>query len=236
MLKTSVISIFCILIITTVSPVYAVSDWDRAVEVYSESAELKPYRMVIFSETYDGKGNLEKTEEQVYRLSYDSSGETVQQLLRATEDGKDITVKKLRELEKNDGKSRGGPPEGTDTEGMQKHPLDPGIQEDVYAVNTGRSEYRNNQYCTVWEFKIRLNDKYNGIGTVWINKQNGQAVSIEYRIEPLFPFVEEMNIGLEYKTGDSRQWVLDQLKMSGKVNMLIIKRRFEAITSFSDYR
>lgn len=233
-MKKKLLSIIVIIIAST--PVFALSDWDKAVDVYRETADLKPYRMTVYSETFDRKGRLEKSETLVYSLTYNADGESEQQLIRAEENGEDITEKKRQDLEKNPGRGRGGNESSENMEGMDKHPLDPEVQPDITAVDSGKDEYRGGRLCSVWDFTLQLNEKYTGIGTAWIDTESGRAVSIEYRIEPLFPFVEEMNIGMEFETDKNKIWVLDELKMAGRVNLIVMKKSFDSITSFSDYR
>ena len=75
--------------------------------------------MTIYSETFDGRGNLEKIEEQFFDLDYSNGpDEPESRLISAFEDGKDVTDKKRKELEKGD--RRGGPPGGEDMEGMDR--------------------------------------------------------------------------------------------------------------------
>lgn len=211
------------------------SAWDQAVLIFDEYSVFKPYKMNVYSETYNRKEELEKTEELSYILSYDPNGETESKLIQAIENGIDITEKKRKELEKGSG--RGGPGSSSEKmEGMDKIPLDPEVQKDVTAVDTGLTEYKNNKKCSVWEFTIQLNDKYKGIGTAWINAKTGEAVSLSYSFEPLFPFVENMSLILDFETDSEELWYLERLKMEGSINMLIIKKRFDSITTFSDYR
>ena len=211
------------------------SNWDRAVEIFGKTSELKPYKMSTRSQTFNGKGQLEKTEEQTFLLDYSVDPDSPErELIMAIEDGIDITAERRKELEK--GHSGGGPPPGADMEGMDLMPLDPAEQHRISPVFSGRTEYKNGIRCELWDFEAVLNDKYTGIGTAWINTETGAAVSIEYRIEPLFPFVEEMEIGVEFSADHADRWVLNKLTMNGKVNMLIMKRQFVAVTEFSDYR
>ena len=62
-------------------------------------------------------------------------GDVEQRLIKAMEDGEDITEKKWKELEKSSSRYRGSPP--GDMEGMDKHPLDPENQRDVTASDSG---------------------------------------------------------------------------------------------------
>ena len=208
--------------------------WDEAVSIFETYSGLRPHRMEIISKTFDGRGNLEKTEQQVLSLDYGPDGEIAgSRLIKAVEDGRDITEEKRKSF-------RFGPPEGhgggRNSDGMDKHPLDPAVQNDVIAAWSGRSEYKNGRSCKVWDFEIKLNSKYTGIGTAWLAAESGEAVSIEYYIDPLFPFVEAMNIGMDFKNDPGGRWLMDRMRMNGRVNMIIMKKTFDAVTIFSDYR
>ena len=101
----------------------------------------------------------------------------------ALENGEDITEKKRRQQERgSEHPRRGGP--GGNMEEMMKHPLDPEFQNDVEASDTGRTEYSRGKLCSVWNFSIKLNDKYSGRGTAWLDAETGEAVSMNYEIEP----------------------------------------------------
>ena len=224
-----------VLFVLSVITFSAYADWNTAVDVFRNNADLKPHIMKVYSETYNRKGELEKTETVTYRLRYNSSGESESEMLSAYEDGKDVTEQKRKELENGRGnRGRSGPE--SEMEGIDKHPLDPEVQNDVSVLDTGKKEAKIGRTCSVWNFEISLNDKYSGLGTAWLDVQSSEAVAIEYRIEPLFPFVEEMNIEMEFGTGSSDSWFMDKLKMSGKINMLIMKKGFNSVTTFSDYR
>lgn len=227
--------IFLILILTSITSAAWSSNWDRAVEIYGETSRLKPYKMNIHSKTFDGQGRLEKTEEQFFILDYNEDSEFPEsELILAIEDGRDITVQKRKEYERNH--NMGGPPPGVETEGMDLMPLDPGEQHRVSPAYSGRTEYKNGTRCEVWNFEAVLNDKHKGVGTVWINSETGAALSMEYSIEPLFPFVEDMSIGMEFSSDHLNRWVLDKFLMDGRVNFLVMKRTFNTVTEFSDYR
>ena len=219
----------------TASFTISASTWDSAVAIFGANAVIKPHRMEIISKTFDRKGRLEKTEELAYRLNYTGEDDRPkQELIKAVEDGVDITEKRLKELEKGSRHGEGGP--GGEMEGMDKNPLDPEVQQDVTAVNTGKYEYKNGILCSVWNFEVVLNDKYNGVGKAWLNKETSEAVSMEYHIDPLFPFVDEMNIGMNFIINSKEQWIMNRLEMSGKINMLVMKKSFDSVTTFADYR
>jgi len=231
-LKIKKSAIFSILLLSTALPLAAEATWDTAVSYYKESQELKPYSMGVLSKTYNGKGEIEKTEEMMYALNYNAQGETVSELIRALEDGKDITEQKKKENRNNQG--RGGPP--GESEDYRKSPLDPALQNDVTAFDTGMIQYKQGQRCTVWEFRLKLNSSHDAAGKAWISTETGAAVSLKYRLEPNFPFVEEMNISLDYRTDNSNRFLLEQLRFDGRVNLIIMKKSFVSVTSFSDYR
>jgi hypothetical protein len=119
---------------------------------------------------------------------------------------------------------------------MDKIPLDPDVQNDLKAYNTGRIEYKRGFRCEVWDFNLKLNDKYSADGIAWLNTQGGEAVSFEYSLEPSFPFVEEIIITLNYITDSAGRWYMEEMRFTGKANIIIMKKSFDALTSFSDYR
>ena len=45
-----------------------------------------------------------------------------------------------------------------------------------------------------------------------------------------------MNIGMDFDSDSNGLWVLDRMSMSARVNMLIMKKSFDAVTRFYDYR
>jgi hypothetical protein len=213
--------------------IYAEASWSSAVGYFNLGKDLNPHRMNVLSKTYNGKGEIEKTEEMLYLLSYDADGESVNELIRAIENGKDITEKKKKETSRH-GERGGGPP--GNSEDFQKSPLDPDLQDDVSASDTGIIQYKAGERCVVWNFRMKLNNDLNAVGKAWISEKTGAAVSLIYQLEPDFPFVEEMNIGLNYITDGSGRWLLDELHFDGRINMIIMKKSFDSVTSFSDYR
>lgn len=226
MKKAAALSFF---ILTIILPAAAVdAGWDTAVSFYRSEPEQKPYRMEILSKSYNRKGEIEKTEKMLFSLSYDADGEMESTLLRATEDGKDITDKKKNERQRHSG---GGPPEGFD-----KNPFDPAVQQDIIVADTHIIQYKNGKRCALWDFQLKLNDDYDAVGSAWIDLKTGAAVSIEYYLEPNYPFVEEMNITLNYITDDDGHWLLDELRFAGRINIVIMKKIFDSTTNFYDYR
>ncbi|HAK44319.1 MAG TPA: hypothetical protein DCO79_00120 [Spirochaeta sp.] len=229
-MKKIVLVMFFILMATTIQA----SNWHTAVEIYGNSVDLKPYKLSILSQTFDRKGQLEKTEELTFHLDYSLDEDNPErELILALEDGKDVTEEKRKELAKGRGDSNGPP---GNMEDMQKMPLDPAVQTDVSSFFSGRTEIRNGITCEVWNFEIILNDKYTGVGTAWLIPSTGAAASLEYRIEPLFHFVEEMNMGMEFGDDLSDRWVMHSMNMAGKINMLVMKKGFKSIIEFDDYR
>ena len=101
---------------------------------------------------------------------------------------------------------------------------------------SGRREYKNGRSCEIWDFEMKLNKKYTAVGTAWLDPATGSAVSLSYRIEPLFPFVEEMKIAMDFETDAEQRWFLSSMNMAGRVNMIIMKRTFDSVMEFSDYR
>ncbi|MBI9106239.1 MAG: hypothetical protein JEZ04_05790 [Spirochaetales bacterium] len=224
--------ILCIMLFFQAFLAGADSSWNTAVRHYRVSEDLKPHSMKVLSQTFNGKMDLEKTEELIFHLSYDVKGQTISELIQATEDGKDVTEQ--RKNENRNQRGRGGSPTGN-SEGFEKNPLDPAVQSDLTAADTGTTEDKDGERCAVWEFRLKLNNNHDAVGKTWISLKTGAAVSLEYSIEPNFPFVEEMSIGMNYKVDSMGRWLMKEMRFKGRVNMIIMKKNFDAITSFSDY-
>ena len=215
----------------SIVPIAAEASWNTAVSRFSSSEELRPYKMEVLSRTYNGRGEIEKTENMLFQLSYDANGESINELIWASENGVDVTEKKKKEDRNHSG---GGPP--GNSEGFDKSPFDPANQDDLTASDTGKVQYRRGERCSLWTFRLMLNDDHDAAGRAWISLSTGAAVSLEYQIEPNFPFVDEMNIGLNYTTDSSGHWLLEEFRFEGRVNMIIVKKGFDSVTSFSEYR
>ncbi len=207
--------------------------WTRAVEYFAANEGLRPGTMHVQSKTFDRKDKLEKDETQYYMLSYDLEGQPETELIKAIENGVDITEKKKEEIEVS-GASRNRR-SGGDGEEFNKSPLDPDFQNSITAIDSGNKEYRNGQLCSVWAFEFLLNDKYTAVGKAWLNPANGAAVSLEYTLTPEYPFTENVIIRIDYTLEESGKWYADKFIFRGTMNLIVMKKRFDTTSTFSDY-
>lgn len=208
--------------------------WQKAVEFFADNEGLRPGTMHVRSLTFDRKDKLEKEESQLYNLSYDSQGQPETELIQAVENGEDITEKKIEDIEVS-GASRNRR-SGGDGEEFNKSPLDPEFQNSINATNSGISEYRDGQLCSVWDFEFVLNEKYTAIGKAWLNPANGAAVSLEYTLTPEYPFTENVMIRIDYTLEDSGKWYARKFIFRGTMDLIVMKKRFDTTSTFSDYR
>ena len=86
-------AVLVFLLLFPACPLFAAAGWEAAVRIFADNTQLHPYMMKTSSKTFDRNRQLEKTEEQVFRLSYENGFESpTSTLILATEDGRDITV------------------------------------------------------------------------------------------------------------------------------------------------
>ncbi len=198
--------------------------WSRAEAAWKIGAAYAPTGMVVVSTELDGKGKATKTEELEYRISYEG-GTARPELVRAVENGKDVTEKRRAA----DAKSKDAAREDDgrmfeDTvpfSGLARPKLERG---DATPRDGGlRAAYR-------------IKDRESGYAGFANFGAGGDAESLDYRSDPLPDMVTRMEGRIGFERLADGALVVSSCAMEGEAVILFVKKGFRMTMRFTGYR
>ena len=219
--------------------------WNRAVSTFAGNRLLAPGHVKASFSLLDGKGEAKQSNENEIRYFLDNQGRIQSELVRALENGQDVTVKARAEADlrkKNPDKKQKN--EQSMTFKLSDVPFDPAKQDLVNVKPISEKTDLYGYSCRRFDFSLRLagsatmDGKKNSVtlrGMAWIDENNGCPVKLEYATDPLPAKVKSLWTVYTYGPGPHGEWLLKEIAVEGVGGFLFIKKKFRTHVDLSDY-
>lgn len=199
--------------------------WGRAVELTRASVGWMPGSASFLLQLVDDKGLPQDTWESWYTLGPGDSGSVTMEVVKASHNGNDTTARE----QENQRKSRREPPTRWD------NPFDPGMQGQVTAAPTGKTEQIDGRSCTLYDFTFRKDERSTLVGTAWVDTASGAPVQARYTASPLPRGVFSLTTTLRFAKGPTGEGFLQEALVEGVGGVLFIKRTFRSVVTVGAY-
>lgn len=222
--------------------------WRRAVVVFEANRHLHPGWVRASFAIVDDKGKPKRTSEREMRYSLDGQGKVQAELVRALDNGRDVTAR-ARSAFRPD-KGEGGGRDAREGEGGQASvslgdvPFAAEKQEQVEVLPRPETAALFGMTCRRFDFTLRLplagSSRAKGKtvslrGMAWIDEEGGRPIKLEFAPDPLPGKVKSLWTVFTYGPGAGGEWLLKEISGEGASGFLFIKRRFRSRIELDEY-
>jgi hypothetical protein len=222
--------------------------WRRAVAVFEANKHLVPGRVRASFAIVDDKGKPKRTSEREMRYALDAQGRVQAELVRALDDGRDVTAKARSALRRQRGDGDG--PDAREGESGRASfslgdvPFAADKQEQVEVLARPETAALFGMTCRRFDFAMRLPLAGSGRGKgksvslrgmAWIDEEGGRPVKLEFAPDPLPSKVKSLWTVFTYGPGAGSEWLLKEISGEGAGGFLFIKKRFRSHVALSDH-
>lgn len=222
--------------------------WRQAVAVFEANKHLVPGRVRAFFALVDDKGKPKRTSEREMRYSLDGQGKVRAELVRALDDGRDVTAKARSAFRRNedneDGRNARQGQGRRASVSLSDVPFAAERQEHVEVVARPETAEMFGMTCRRFDFSMSLplatadgkKDKRVRLrGMAWIAEASASPVKFEFAPDPLPSKVKSLWTVFTYGPGAGSEWLLKEIASEGAGGFLFIKKRFRSRIELSDY-
>ncbi len=200
--------------------------WARLVELAERAPRMAPGEVHTRTETLDKDGAVKGVEDVWLTMASGADGQLVSTLVRAEQDGVDVTDKARRKEEREDGKQFELGPESS--------PFLPENQDRVTATPLSERREYDGYSCRGFDVTVTT-DETTYTGVAWIDEVTALPRRYQYRADPMPPLVQEMQVELTFRPRYQGGWTSQQMVVEGVGGVLIVQKRFRVTISFSDH-
>lgn len=242
-----ILPLICVLALTLGSlckPVFGAprdSLWLKAVALSDKNDNLVPGLMKMHMQEVDKHGkvkDIDKYHEVWSTLRLGEDGEVEYEMVKAIENGEDVTQEeKAKEEEEAGGESE----EAEEDEDSESHsmegynPFDPENQERISLESVGKRDVVNGRNTVVYEFTERTEDDVTIIGKAWLEEHTGVPVRVEYTPDPLPKRVKHMVTTMEYEHIRPDSLIVKHMFVEVTGGILFFKKHFHMNMDFDEY-
>ena len=229
--------------------------WAGAISLFEANDDWVPGSVYMHMQEVDkhGEPKEDKVQEVWTRLYLGEDGEVEAELVKALDNGKDITEEekaRSEEAEAEEAEAReSGNAEGDDDSHDDNGfaitgyvPFDPEHQDGMTVVATGDVEVVGGRNCTVFDFEDdRKGDDEDDdddmvfVGKVWLDAESGAPLKLEYTTDPLPKRVKKMITTVLYDFTAPDTWRAASMSVQATGGFLFIKKHFHMNMTFGDY-
>ncbi len=240
----------CFLLCLPAAAVMSDGLWDRAVQIYDANSNLLPGRIELRLTEYGGRNRRVRNEEHgVYRTLLGDDGSPEVEILQVIRNGEDITD----ERRSDDGGGGGfaslfGPPRGTDVPDDEDtgggfggpgeaSPFDPELQHMVSYSRNSESRLINGRRAAAFSFRQQSTDDPEQFvtGTAWLDMTSGAPLLVESTLDPLPSRLLNTFLFRSHFAERSDGWYLTRLDVDVVAQLLLVRREFESVITFSEH-
>jgi hypothetical protein len=217
--------------------------WERAVAVFDENKDLVPGKVLQKIQELGDDGQVKSETDIETSIALNEAGKVKSTIVRASEDGKDVTAeqrKKAEEAEKKSAKRRSD--EQSHSFSLGDGPFNAERQDDVRVAETKTHETVDGKSCTVFEYSYpdksenRAKNRPAMIrGKAWIDESTGCPAKLQFTSNPLPKHVKSMVTTLRYFENENGSWVLRQMEFDVSGSFLFFGKRMRGDFTFGDY-
>jgi hypothetical protein len=209
--------------------------WNKAVALWSMNDDLVPGLMKMHMQEVDGDGrvkNQDKYHEVWSTLSLGEDGEVHYEVVKAIDDGEDVTQEEKAEQEKE----RDEEDEDSDSHRMEGYsPFDSRRQERISARPVGAGGMVAGRNTMEYEFSEQTKAGVEISGKAWLDAATGAPVKIEYTPDPLPKRVKRMVTTMEYRQPAPDSLIVKSMFVEVTGGILFIKKHFHMNMTFDEY-
>lgn len=217
--------------------------WRKAVKIAgaSEEAGVYPSHVRVFTRVYKSRNRLDSTNEVIYNVHRDSSGENHLELVKMTEDGKDRTAEARAEEKKAERKRKAKNIKGKKDDqsvsiSLNFHPFSPEAQRKVEAHRL-REEELEGRKAILFSFTFRQKNAREMIrGKAWLEAVTGVPLKVVSSPDPLPKHVKSMKTTVIFRVDDKGRWIAEHSLIEARGSFLFISRDVVTRVTFSKYR
>ena len=246
-MKNNLLLALCLLVVSAVAWASPADDgseacWQRGVNAALLSKDHVPGKIYMKFERLDGDGKTKENNEMWLELP---RGEKDARLIKALENGKDVTREELeKERERKEKRKARGKSDGENSINLSSEeivPLLTNAKRPVAHKYLGR-ETRGGVECRVYEFRKEFlqkkGKKEEAIvhhGKIWLDAASGLPVEAAYTYDPLPSMVKQMEMKTAFAAQGEKIFIHSH-EMLIKAGFLFIKKRFRIRFILDGYR
>jgi len=238
--------------------------WLKAVALAGTNARWVPGTIYTRVEEVDDAGKPKHVHEAWMRLYADSTGQVANEIVKAIEDGKDVTEKERassteqalkdaeqRARDEQDLRKR-AKERGITIEQLKKEegkgdvselsirfggptPFDPEIQEQITATRVEASDPPPGGPHVAFEFVEPITPKAVLRGIAWLDAATGAPVELRFSPDPLPSRVKEMAMSVRFTVRPDSAWIPTEMHVDAMGKLLFFKKRFRSLMTFDDH-
>ncbi len=214
--------------------------WSMAVSLAEANTRWVPGTIYMRMQEVDkhGEPKDEGGHEVWTRLYLGEDGEVASEMIKVLDDGEDVTEEERARLA---GEEAGEDDDDGDGGHMTLEgysPFDPGHQDRIVVLATGRQEEVDGRQCFVFEFEDEREGKDREekvLGEAWLEAETGIPLKLGYTTDPLPKRVKKMYTTVLYDYDGPDAWYAGSLSLKATGGILFIKKHFSMSLAFSDY-
>jgi hypothetical protein len=238
--------------------------WQKAVVLAGNNTRWVPGTIYTRVEEVDDAGKPKHVHEAWMRLYADSTGQVANEIVKAIEDGKDVTDKErqtateqaLKEAEQRARDERDlakrAKDRGITVEQLKKEegegdaselsirfggptPFDPEIQEQITASRVEAADPPPGGPHVAFEFVEPISPKTALRGIAWLDAISGAPVELRFSPDPLPSRVKEMAMSVHFTVRPDSAWIPTEMHVDAMGKLLFFKKRFRSLMTFDNH-
>jgi hypothetical protein len=217
--------------------------WRKAMAVYELNKNWVPGRVITHTEMLNKKGEVENTIVMEMTQTMDENGTVHSTIVRAVEDGKDITGE-AREEEKKDREKKKKKGEDVTTKvefsmNSSSSLFHPDAQKNITLEQDEIKTVQDRECVGINFVQIMTGTEKNTpqkkIGTVWLDRETGIPWEMETTFDPLPKRFKEMTSRYIFSVNASGDHTIKKVVMNGAGKFLFMTIRIHSRTEFSEH-
>ena len=211
--------------------------WSKAVQVAAANEGWVPGSVHTLLEVRDGDKKLETTKEIWSKLTKAPDGSPKPQvvIVKATDDGKDVTEQEQKKAKDHLDKQKKAKDEVKEIKLEFSHPFEPNRQGQVKAERTGETRTVQAKTCVGFRWQVTQTEGTIISGTAWLDQDTGVPVQIQFVLDPLPDAVKALETKVTYQTQADGSWLSKEMTIEAKGSLLFFTKYIHTHMVFSDH-
>lgn len=208
--------------------------WDKTLKIIEETDLYYPEKMEVESIMTTMEGEVKNSFYIKYINSFEAEGKLKSEPVKVIRDGKDITKEYIEELKKEEKKEKKKEKEGEKSYSSSDFDVfNKKNQKNLKIVRKGVEKIEGKDYA-IYDFTLKIDNKNNLKGSVWIDLENAKPLKVISTTDPLPKYTKELKTSLYYLEENGKVF-LKKMEMEGWGSFLFYKRKFKMTTLFENY-
>lgn len=215
-------------------PLFSDELWEKTLKIIEETDFYYPEIMEIESIMTTMEGEVKNKFYIKYKNIEEGKGKIKTEPLTVIRDGKDITKEYIEDMKKEERKEK--KKEKEDENAYTSSDFDifnKKNQKNLKIVRKGVEKIEGREYA-VYDFILKIDNKNNLKGSVWIDLENAKPLKVISTADPLPKYTKELKTNLYYFEENGKVF-LKKMEVEGWGSFLFYKRKFKMTTLFENY-